>query len=74
MTKVFNSSLTILTLAGSQPHIPTIIATPVIEKSTSAKILSPTVEDEFDSFVKNDLEDNDNGCSETLDLIDIQKY
>ena len=40
MTKVFNSSLIILILAGSQPHIPIIIATPIIEKSTSAKILS----------------------------------
>ena len=46
------------------------MTTPIIEKSTSAEILSPIVEDEIDSFVTSDVEHNDNDCSETLDLID----
>ena len=46
------------------------MATPIIEKSASSEILSPTVEDEIDSFVTSDVENNDNDSSETLDLID----
>ena len=57
-------------IADSQPHIPTTMATPIIEKSASSEILSPTVEDEIDSFVTTDVENNDNDSSETLDLID----
>ena len=57
-------------IADSQPHIPTTMATPIIEKSASSEILSPTVEDEIDSFVTSDVENNDNDSSETLDLID----
>ena len=45
------------------------MATPIIEKITSAEILSPAVEDEIDSFVTSDVENNDNDSSETLDLI-----
>ena len=56
--------------ADSQPNIPTTMATPLIEKSASSEILSPTVEDEIDSFVTSDVENNDNDSSETLDLID----
>ena len=56
-------------IADSQPHIPTTMATPIIEKSASSEILSPTVEDEIDSFVTSDVENNDNDSSETLDLI-----
>ena len=33
-------------IADSQSHIPTTVATSIFEKSASAKILSPTVEDE----------------------------
>ena len=33
--------------ANSQPHIARITVSPVIEKSTSVEILSPTVEDEI---------------------------
>ena len=49
-----------------------MMATPIIEKSTSAEILSPTIENEFGSFVTSDAENNNNNkdCSETLDLID----
>ena len=36
------------------------MATPIFEKSTSAEILSPTVENEIDSFVTSDDENNDN--------------
>ena len=36
-------------IVGSQPHIPTITGTTIIEKSTSAKILSSTAEDEINS-------------------------
>ena len=57
-------------IADSQPHIPTTMATPIIEKSAASEILSPTVEDEIDSFVTSDVENNDNDSSETLDLID----
>ena len=57
-------------IADSQPHIPTTMATPIIEKSASSEILSPTVEDEIDSFVTSDVDNNDNDSSETLDLID----
>ena len=38
-------------------------------KKPSLEIRSPTVENEIDSFVTTDVENNDNGCSETLDLI-----
>ena len=55
--------------ADSQTHIPATMAIPIIEKSTSAQILSPTVEDEIDSFVTSDVENNYNNSSETLNLI-----
>ena len=44
------------------------MATPIIEKSAFAEILSPTVKDEIDCFVTSDVENNDNDSSETLDL------
>ena len=59
-----------INIAYSQPHIQTLMATPIIGKSTSVKILSPTFEDEIDSFFTSDVHSNDNDCSETLDLID----
>ena len=46
------------------------MATPIIQKSASSEILSPTVKDETDSFVNSDIENSDNDSSETLDLID----
>ena len=45
------------------------MATPLIEKSTSVEILSPTVEYQISSFVTSHVGNNDNGYSETLDLI-----
>ena len=65
MTKFLTSSLAILT-----KHIPTTIATPIIKKSASSEILSPTVDDEFDSFAASDVENNDNDSSGILDFID----
>ena len=46
------------------------MTTPIIEKSATSETLSPTVEDEIDSFVTSNVESNDNNSSETLDLID----
>ena len=65
MTKFLTSSLAILT-----KHIPTTIATPIIKKSASSEILSPTVDDEIDSFAASDVENNDNDSSGILDFID----
>ena len=56
-------------IADSQTHIPTTMSIPIIEKSTSAQILSPTVEDEIDSFVTSDVKNNDNDSSEPLNFI-----
>ena len=57
-------------IADSRSQFPTTMATPIIQKSASSEILSPTVEDETDSFVTSDIESSDNDSSETLDLID----
>ena len=59
-----------INIADSQLHVPTITATPIIERSTTGEVLSPTIEDEIDSFITSDVENNDNEYSETLDLID----
>ena len=59
-----------INIADSQLHVPTITATLIIERSTTGEVLSPTIEDEIDSFITSDAENNDNEYSETLDLID----
>ena len=59
-----------INIADSQLHVPTITATLIIERSTTGEVLSPTIEDEIDSFITSDVENNDNEYSETLDLID----
>ena len=46
------------------------MATPLMGKSASAEVLSPTTEYEIESFVIGDVENNDNDSSETLDLTD----
>ena len=56
-------------IAYRQSHIPTTMATPILGKSASAEILSPTIEDEIDSFVASDVENIDNDSSKTLNLI-----
>ena len=61
-----------INIEDSQPHITTIMGTPIIAES-----LSLIAEDEIDSFVTSDVENNDKDCSETLEVIDkkyIQKY
>ena len=55
-----------INIADSHPHIPKIMPNSIIEKSTSAHILSPTVEDEIDSFVMSNVENNDNDYLLTL--------
>ena len=43
-------------IVDSRPHIHTTMATPIIEKSASAKILPPAIENEIDSFITSDDE------------------
>lgn len=40
------------------------------KKNTSVEVVSPTAENEIDSFVISHVENNDNDCSLTLDLIE----
>ena len=49
-----------INITDSQPHILTKIATPIIEKSTTDKILSSTAEEEMESVITNQVEKNDN--------------
>ena len=68
----YNTALIIsdnFNIAYRQSHIPTTLATPIVRKSASAEILSPTIEDEIDSFVASDVENIHNDSSETLNLI-----
>ena len=60
MTKAIISSLTIITLAHSQHHIRTIMASLVAKKNTFFKIWSHTVEDEIDYVGSRDAENHDN--------------
>ena len=43
-----------------EPHIPTIMATPLVETSLFTNILSPSVEDQINSFVSSDTENDNN--------------
>ena len=54
----------------SEPHIPTIIATPLVERSSFTDILSSSVEDQMNSFVSSDTENDDNNSLQTLEVID----
>ena len=54
----------------SEPHIPTIIATPLVERSSFTDILSSSVEDQINSFVSSDTENDDNNSLQTLEVID----
>ena len=54
-------------IADSQLHIPTIMATPLVETSSCPEILSPSVEDQIKSFVSG--ENDNNNSLETLDVI-----
>ena len=59
-----------MTITDFEPHIPTIMATPLVETSSSTDILSPSIEDQINSFVSNDTENDNNNSLETLEVID----
>ena len=50
--------------------LPTIMATPLVETSSFTDILSPSVEDQINSFVSSDTEDDNNNLLERLEVID----
>ena len=58
-----------MTITDSEPHILTIMATRLVQTSPFADILSPSVEDQINSFVLTDTE-NDNNSFDTLEVID----
>ena len=55
--------------ADSEPHIPTIMATLLVETSLFTHIPSPSIEDQINSFVSSDTEDDNNNSLETLEVI-----
>ena len=57
-------------ITDSEPHIPTIMATPLVETSSFTDIPSPNIEDQINSFVSSDTENDNNNSLETLDVID----
>ena len=57
-------------ITDSEPHIPTIAATPLVETSSFTDILSPSVEEQINSFVSSDTEHDNNNSLETLEVID----
>ena len=57
-------------IIDSEPHIPTIMATPLVETSSFTDILSPSAKDQINSFVSSDTENDNNNSLETLDAID----
>ena len=56
-------------ITDSESHIPTIMATPLVETSSFTDILSPSVEDQINSFVSSDTENNNNNSLETQEVI-----
>ena len=46
------------------------MATPLVETSSFTDILSPSVEDQINSFVSSDTEDDNNNLLERLEVID----
>ena len=57
-------------LTDFEPHIPTIMTTPVVETSSFNDILSASFEDQINSFISSDTEDDNNNSLETLKVID----
>ena len=57
-------------ITDSEPHIPTIMATPLVETSSFTDIPSPSIEDQINSFVSSDTENDNNNSLETLEVID----
>ena len=56
-------------ITDSEPHTPTITATPLVEASSFTDILSPSIEDQINSFVSSDIENDNNDSLETLEVI-----
>ena len=56
-------------LTDFEPHIPTIMTTPVVESSFN-DILSASFEDQINSFVSSDTADDNDNSLETLKVID----
>ena len=57
-------------ITDSEPPIPTIMATPLVEASSFTDIPSPSIEDQINSFVSSDTENDNNNSLETLEVID----
>ena len=57
-------------ITDSEPHIPTVTATPLVETNSFTDILSPSVEEQINSFVSRDNENHNNNSLETLEVID----
>ena len=57
-------------ITDSESHIPTIAANPLVETSSFTDILSPSVEEQINSFVSSDTEHDNNNSLETLKVID----
>ena len=57
-------------ITDSEHHIPTIMATPLVKASLFTDILSPSIEDQINSFVSSDTENDNNNSLETLEVID----
>ena len=53
-----------------EPHIPTIMATPLVETTSSTDILSPSIENQINSFVSSNTENGNSNLLETLEIID----
>ena len=53
-----------------EPHIPTIMATPLVETTSSTDILSPSIENQINTFVSSNTENGNSNLLETLEIID----
>ena len=57
-------------ITDSEPHIPTVAATPLVETSSFTDIQSPSIEEQINSFVSSDTDNDNNNSLETLEVID----
>ena len=57
-------------ITDSEPHTPPIMATRLVETSSFNDILSPSVEDQINSFVSSDPENDNDSSLGTLEVID----
>ena len=56
-------------ITDSEPHIPTIMATLLVKTSSTTDILSPSIEDQINSFILSDTEVDNNNLFGTLEVI-----